>query len=194
MRASIVLAVSDSVVLGVARQLLRHQGRSIVASTVENCQIAGAETVLVVTGTHHAVIERELADVECDVVHNAEWQDGIAGGISSGIRHLRAAIQDLQFVLVHSCDQPFTPPTHLERLFTASVEHGVTCATKLPSHACGLPAVFPQASFGSLINLPPQADVAGFINHGPTVLIRNGEAAIDLSTAADLGELGLSAR
>ena len=66
-----------------SKPLMRIGGKSLLERTVQCCRAAGIERILVVTGFHAELIEREVERIgrgDLEVVHNPDWRR--ANGLS----------------------------------------------------------------------------------------------------------------
>lgn len=114
----IVLAAGGSRRLGFAKQLLRVQGRSLIARSTEFLIGTGARRVLVILGAEAARMQQELAELQVSILINYDWQTGLAGT-------LRLAADAVATIggadcLLTGVDQPLLDQLHLQQLLEAS--------------------------------------------------------------------------
>lgn len=148
--AAIVLAAGASSRMGTAKQLLDLGGRSLVRHAAEVAYASGCSPVIVVVGAQAEAVRAELLGLAARIVHNAEWQEGLASSLRSGVRNLPA---DAAAAILMPCDQPAISPDLLEQLIRRWRE------TSAPIVAChydgirGAPALFTRERFAQLLAL-----------------------------------------
>ena len=84
--AGVVLAAGTSSRMGRNKLLLELGGQSVLRRAVLTAVDAGLDPVLVVLGHDSERARAELDGVGCQVVLNAEYQEGIHSSLRSGIR------------------------------------------------------------------------------------------------------------
>ena len=125
--AGIILAAGGSERLGQPKQVLDWRGQPFVRVVALTALAAGLDPVLVVTGAYAPQIEQALQGLpSIHLVHNADWQEGQASSIRTGLQALQTASEagSAVFLLV---DQPQV---------TASV-----LGALVEAHAAGLPPI-----------------------------------------------------
>lgn len=86
MIAAVLLAAGESRRMGDFKQLLRLGDKTFVEHCVDNLLASAVDQVIVVTGHREAEVRRALANRPVDIVHNAEYKNGMATSIKSGVR------------------------------------------------------------------------------------------------------------
>ena len=174
--AVVVLAAGGSTRLGQPKQLLTRDGETLVHRAVRLALETFPAQVLVVVGADADSIAKGVADLECEVVSNSEWQSGMAGSLHVAGAHLSASVQS---VLVLVCDQPALEREHLDALLDGARATESGCAATVHGDALGVPAVVPRDWFESM----PAAGDRGFGSR----LGQQGAAGIFRLEAPDLG-------
>ena len=166
--AAVVLAAGASRRLGRAKQTVRIGGETLLERAVQVAVEAGLEPVIVV------VRDEDLGTSlgGCEVVVNSLADEGMAASIRCGVA--RAATLWVAGVVVMACDQVALRAEHLREL-CADVGRvtGSGYAGKV-----GIPAYFPAAMFGELMEL--RGDV------GARVLLRSAAAVVDEALGLDV--------
>ena len=103
LHAVVVLAAGGSTRLGQPKQLLTREGETLVHRTVRLALETSPAQVLVIVGADADSIAAGVADLQCEIISNHEWQSGMAGSLHAAGENLGAAVQR---VLVLVCDQP----------------------------------------------------------------------------------------
>jgi len=194
--ACVVLAAGGSTRLGRAKQLVQRRMRPLLLETCRTAMSIRPITTVIVLGAD-ALRLRRLLRARCKALHfvkNGAWQDGMAGSLRLGLKHLpprcRAA-------LVLLCDQPDVGPVAVRRLCAAWQRR-----PRLPAAACyaskvGAPAILPRRLWSKLDALTGDQGARSILRGMPAItLVDMPEAELDLDTPADLArfERGFSAR
>jgi molybdenum cofactor cytidylyltransferase len=187
--AALVLAAGASRRLGQPKQLLIHEGETLLARSVRQAREAGAEPVLVVVGAQAALIGAAVPADGAVVVMNEEWAQGIASSIHAGVKGLDA---DARGVLILACDQPRLSAVHLRGLietFAAQSEPSIVASTY--AGVFGIPAIFPRKAFPDLLALKGDKGARVLLMQPPCAMIAlpfdGGE--VDIDRPDDLAQL-----
>ena len=111
--AGIVLAAGASTRMGRNKLLLRVAGETLVRRAARLAGEAGLDPVVVVTGHARERIEREIADMDCTPVFNADHGAGIQTSAASGVAGV-AGTCDAAVVML--ADMPFVTARMLRTL------------------------------------------------------------------------------
>jgi molybdenum cofactor cytidylyltransferase len=190
--AAIVLAAGASRRLGQPKQMLLHDGETLIARAIRVAHQAGAAPLFAVLGAQHEIIRATIAPSEAIVVINANWEQGIASSIHAGIEALDSAAPDAPAALILPCDQLHLTADHLRALitsFAAQTEPSIIASSY--AGVAGIPAIFPRQAFTNLLALSGDKGARSLLIKPPCTLITvpfaGGE--IDIDTPADLAQL-----
>ncbi|HSD17545.1 MAG TPA: nucleotidyltransferase family protein [Thermomonas sp.] len=145
--AVVVLAAGGSTRLGQPKQLLTRDGETLVHRAARLALATSPAQVLVVVGANPDSIAASVADLDCEVVGNREWQSGLAGSLHAAGQHLAP---DIRSVLVLVCDQPALERRHLDALLEGARATASGCAATVHADAPGVPAVVPRGWFETM--------------------------------------------
>lgn len=123
--AGLVLAAGAGRRFGRPKALVGFHGEPLVRRAVRLLQRGGCAAVSVVVGADAARVAAALADLDVEVVHNADWSTGMGGSLRAGLSAARA--RGAPAVVVALVDQPLIGPAAVERL-TAAWRHGAVVA------------------------------------------------------------------
>jgi CTP:molybdopterin cytidylyltransferase MocA len=181
--ACIILAAGGSTRLGLPKQLLQLEQKSLLRRACETALDLDVAEVVVVLGFEMDRMKRELNDLPVKVLPNQRWKEGIASSIRVGVEALPHSIDAAMVIL---CDQPFVPPAHLRRLIEACSVQTPIAATAYPN-APGVPACFARVVFPELLSLEGDAGAKRIIAHHRHEVAEFPcpEASIDIDTLAD---------
>jgi len=181
--AILILAAGGSSRLGLPKQLLQLDQRSLLRRITETALDLRPAGVVVVLGFESDRMKHELDDLPVQIVLNPAWKEGIASSIRAGVGILPRSVDAALIVL---CDQPFIPSSHLRQLITACTdEHPVTATAYEPSP--GVPACFDRSVFPELLTLAGDSGAKRIIGkrRHEVIAISCPEASIDIDTLAD---------
>jgi molybdenum cofactor cytidylyltransferase len=184
----VVLAAGSSSRLGRPKQLLRHEGSTLVRRTAEAAVAAGLAPVVAVLGAHPEAVGAELAGLPVHPVLNPDWAEGMGLSLRVG---LRALPPEVDAALVVLCDQLRVDAAHLRALVDTFARTRAPIVASGYAGARGVPALFSRALFAELEALAPGEGARRIISREPArvqeVALAGGDEDID--TAADLARL-----
>ena len=184
--AGIVLAAGGSRRLGQVKQLVAFHGDPLVRTAVRAVRGARCDEVAVVLGARSKDVMPAVLGTGAEIVHNANWESGIASSIAAGVRWAQRGKH--RAVLLCVCDQPLISATHLDALIREHEATGDVIASRYGA-MIGVPAVFPEARYSALTALTG--------DQGPRALFREGlvrevpwdAGAVHVDTPDDLAAL-----
>jgi molybdenum cofactor cytidylyltransferase len=186
---AIILAAGASRRLGQPKQLLVHNGETLLERAIRIARESGAAPVIVIVGAHY---EHLLAIMPYDraiPVVNPDWKQGIASSIHAGLVAIERIAPKSPAALILPCDQLRLSPDHLRALLTAfESQPEPSIAASTYANALGIPAVFPRAVFPELLALQGDKGARTLLLNPPCPLVSipfaGGE--IDIDNPADL--------
>jgi molybdenum cofactor cytidylyltransferase len=136
-----------------------HEPESLVHWAAQCACGSRCSRVSVVAGAHAEQVIASVADLPIEIIRGFDGNEGQAAAIRAAT--LWAIDRSSAALLLCSADQPFLTTRHLNALWYAS-EHGTRLVASYYSGRAGVPAVFPERHFGSLLALRGDegADVA----------------------------------
>ncbi|OOQ56412.1 nucleotidyltransferase family protein [Mucilaginibacter pedocola] len=152
MTGIIILAAGSSSRLGQPKQNLQYKGKTLLQHAVDEALDSGCSPVIVVLGANADKIKFGTDGVT--VLHNPDWQEGMASSIRLGVTEIMKHTVDS--VIVMLCDQPFVDGNLLKTLKLQWQEVGkpiVACSYK---GTVGVPVLFDSSLFPELLKLQGQ--------------------------------------
>jgi molybdenum cofactor cytidylyltransferase len=149
--AVIILAGGSSTRLGSPKQLLSFNGSTLLQHAIDQAKGSGCEQIVVVLGSGAHEIFDEIDDPDLIILENAQWEEGMASSIRSGIYHVMDTGAEGAIIMV--CDQPYADNTLLKRMLAVHRETGKAIVAAVYDGKPGTPALFNRAVFESLLLL-----------------------------------------
>jgi CTP:molybdopterin cytidylyltransferase MocA len=173
--AAVILAAGFSRRLGRAKQTVVLNGETLVERAVRVAMEAGLSPVIVVVRPDADFVDRLRG---CRVVVNAEAAEGMASSIRCGV----AAAEEVRAsgVVVMTCDQVRLTAEHLRELVA---EPGRLTGSRYAGRV-GIPAYFPAAAFGELMELHGDVGARELLRGAASVTAE--ELSVDVDTEEDL--------
>lgn len=150
-----VLAAGDSSRLGCAKQLVVHEGRTLLERTIAAALGAGAGHVVVVLGARAGEIRSAIPESgdRVRLVDNDRWSDGMGTSIARGVAALREFDPGISCALVLVCDQPALDADVLRRFIELASAEPAKILLADYGTGRGPPALFPRLLFDELVVL-----------------------------------------
>jgi molybdenum cofactor cytidylyltransferase len=177
--AAVVLAAGASTRLGEPKQLVLLGGETLLERSVRIAREAGCSPVVVVLGANHAhVLDRCLLR-DAEFVINKDWEEGMGSSIRLGVQTLKKVAEDVEGVVLMTCDQPAVTAQHL---------HFITAKDEIKASRYagrnGIPAYFPAEYFGKLMTLHGDVGARNLLLDAGFEELTDGE--LDVDTHEDL--------
>lgn len=186
---AIILAAGASKRLGQPKQLVELDGETLLNRAIRVARNGGAEPVLVVLGAQFERICVSILASKPVLVHNDQWQSGMASSIVTGLKALSVCARDAKGVLLMSCDQPRLTAAHIAALvasFEAQKQDAIVASVYAEKR--GVPAIFPSRCFPRLRTLSGDKGARALLVDPPCPLVEiafeGGE--IDIDSPQDL--------
>ncbi|RKH47369.1 nucleotidyltransferase family protein [Corallococcus sp. AB049A] len=182
--AIVLLAAGGSSRLGQPKQLLRHEGTSLVRRAAERA-LAASPVVTVVLGAKRDEVGAELRGLAVRCVDNPGWALGQGSSLHAGLRVLPP---DVDGALLMLCDQLRVDTDHLRSLIATFERTHAPIVASAYAGTRGVPALFSRALFPELAALEPTGGARGLIARDPSRVVEvplpGGEEDVD--TAEDV--------
>ena len=173
--AAVVLGAGSSSRLGEPKQLVRLGEENLLERAVRVAREVGCWPVVVVLGASAEVIRSQCSLGDARVLVNEGWEEGMASSIRLGV----GALSGVDGCVVMTCDQPAVTVEHLSRLTVGDEVKASRYAGRN-----GIPAFFPAAVFGELMELRGDKGARELLAGSGFVELEGGE--LDVDTLGDL--------
>lgn len=192
--AVVVLAAGASTRMGTPKQLLSHEGQSLLRRAADVALNSICRPVVVVVGAHAEMLRRELNDLPVQVVENGKWSEGMSSSIRAGVEALEGDDEPAggpEAVVLMLCDQPFVTSELLNQLVAAYRSGRAPIVASEYGGNCGVPALFSRPMFEELITLGGAEGARHLIaRHADEVTaVPFARGTFDIDTPADYARL-----
>jgi molybdenum cofactor cytidylyltransferase len=184
----IILAAGNSSRLGRPKQLLPYRGKTLLMHVVTESMAASLRPVVVVTGAYHEEVQDALPVRQVFVVHNPQWESGMASGIVAGLAKALTVQADLQAVIIAVCDQPHISAELLLSLMKKRVLSANGLIASEYAGTRGTPVLFDRVYFEELVGLSGNAGAKQLLKLHPddVATVSFPKGYIDIDTEEDL--------
>lgn len=188
--AIVILAAGNSSRLGIPKQLLQFEGKSLLNRTIETCLLT-AMPVMVVLGAYQKEIKKSSLSRKANFVVNPNWKKGMSSSISLGLKNMLKTWPDTHQVIFTVADQVHLSTEIIKELIKTqelTKKNIVTCSY---SKTTGTPTLFNQKYFEQLISLEGNSGAKEIVKKNTddvaTISFERGE--IDIDTIDDYNKL-----
>jgi CTP:molybdopterin cytidylyltransferase MocA len=137
--------------------------------------------VLVVLGAGAEEIQAQCQLGSARTVWNPEWREGLGSSVRAGVSVLQDEVDAL---ILMTCDQPAVSPDHLRRLIAAASLGEARIASSYGGSK-GVPALFAVTKFGELLELRGDRGAREILSQSLSVDLPDGELDVDSPEALE---------
>lgn len=189
---AVVLAAGGSTRMGRPKQLLVHEGETLLRRAARLARAAVDGPVVVVLGAEAEALRRPLADSSTVVLVHEGWQQGMGSSLAAGCRELSRLATSLSGMLLLLIDQPLIalpyPASLVAHFRSNDVDLAATRYGPEEDAVVGPPAVFARHLFPRLMALSGDQGARSLLVD-PSLrraLLTHEPAAIDWDTPEDV--------
>lgn len=186
----LIVAAGNSSRLGEPKQLLKFKGKTLLRNVVEEA-IKVSQSVVVVTGSGHSQISKEIEDLKVKIVENIHWNEGMGSSIKIGLTQLLNEFPEVQNIIISVCDQPFIEASIFSDLIQMQKDSQKGIVASKYSDTLGTPVLFTKKYFEELSRLSGQEGAKKMIQKFKDDIaeINFEKGAIDIDTQTDYQKL-----
>jgi len=185
---AMIMAAGSSQRFGQSKQLALFKGKSLVRNAVETAIDTGLKHVICITGHEYELIKTEVHDLECEVIFNKDFKEGIGASIRNGLKSLMRNVSGLQAVLIIHADQPLISSGLLSNIIGKYEPLKSTIVAASYAGTVGVPVLIDKAYFLEFTKL--KGDEGGkkvLIRYAKKIIaVPFPDGAFDIDTKEDL--------
>jgi molybdenum cofactor cytidylyltransferase len=191
MTAIIILAAGASTRLGEPKQQLLYIGRTLLQHAVDAAVESKGEPIIVVLGANAEVIKNDITNQGVTIIHNKDWEEGMASSIRAGITELQKLSPDIDDAILMLCDQPFVNVALLNNLMLNKQQTSTPIIACAYNNTVGPPALFDKTYFNALLSLKGQEGAKKLLMkyRDKVFTIPFDKGAIDIDTVEDYAKI-----
>lgn len=184
----ILLSAGASTRLGRPKQLLPYGEKTLVQHVLDMALAASPKLVVMVTGAHRDLLPENNS---YHTIYNADWKEGIASSIRSGLNAMLKIEPGLDAVIFIVCDQPYISARLLKEMMDAHAATEKEIVACSYADTVGIPALFGKSFFDALLQLKGDEGAKRIImqNPGSVAVVDFPQGNIDIDTAGDYAAL-----
>jgi len=186
---TIILAAGGSTRLGgQAKQLIEHDGQTLVQRITDAALSLTVGPVTVVLGAQRDRIAAELANRQVTIIDNPLWQSGLASSLKIGLAALYLTQKDIDAVLILLTDQPHVSAALLKHMLYAQQKTQKGIVACLYADDLGVPVLFDRKYIDELLQLEGDRGAKSVVlkHTDDCTAIPFELGAVDLDTQADV--------
>ncbi|WP_069659043.1 nucleotidyltransferase family protein [Arcticibacter eurypsychrophilus] len=183
----LILAAGSSSRLGRPKQLLPYQDKTLLQHITDEAIKANLHPIILITGAFSDEIAAPILQKEIEIIHNDQWQQGMASSIVAGLSHLILLNSDIKGVIIAVCDQPFITAYLLLNLIKMKTDSGKGIVACSYSNTIGTPVLFDHHYFNALLQLTGEEGAKKLVkqNEHDVATIPFPKGDIDIDTEED---------
>jgi molybdenum cofactor cytidylyltransferase len=152
MTGLIILAAGESSRLGKPKQNLLYGGKTLLQHAVTTVINSVCDPVIVVLGAYTEIIMPEIGAAPVQIIHNANWHEGMSSSIRLGITELQKT-PGINSAIIMLCDQPFVDVELINQLLQQHQQSRKGIIACAYNNTLGVPVLFQQKYFAELLAL-----------------------------------------
>ena len=152
MTGLIILAAGQSARMGQPKQKLLYKGESLLQHVVHAALNSTCRPVIVILGAYADTISADIEGEPVVVIHNPNWEEGMASSIRAGIMELEKD-DDITGTIIMLCDQPFVDAALIDSLIEQKEKTGKGMVACSYGDTIGVPVFFDRKYFAELLLL-----------------------------------------
>lgn len=187
----LILAAGSSSRLGQSKQLIKINGEPLLRKTALTALATDSQSVTVVLGYNFKQHQQVIQDLNIDLLHHVDWQNGMGSSIKAGVSHILKTHGDTQAIIILVCDQPYLTTEHLNLLITTYKNSGASIVASAYASTAGVPALFSKNVFSELLTLKDNQGAKKVLEkHAESIIeIEFPSGEIDIDTPSDYAKL-----
>jgi molybdenum cofactor cytidylyltransferase len=192
MTGIIILAAGSSSRLGRPKQNVVYNGNTLLQNTINAALATNCEKIIVVLGANNELILPTIQHFKITIIHNTDWQEGMASSIRLGLASLLDLQPNTQQVIFTVCDQPYLSPEVLNGLIVTQNQTKAKIVASNYGKHLGVPVLFLQSYFNELMQLKGDEGAKKLVNkyHDEVKSYPFLKGEVDIDSLDDLERLG----
>ncbi len=183
--AIIILAAGASSRMGMPKQLLMIDGKTLIKRVTEMCLDTPCHPIVVVLGANRGDIKVELDKMPITIIENPKWADGMASSLKMGLVGAYMTQKDIDAAIFLTVDMPYVSVGLINEMILEAHQNtdNQIVACKYGGNL-GIPVLFKRSLFNDLLELKGDEGAKKIVrqNKDKTIEIDFPKGKIDLDT------------
>ncbi|MDZ7936680.1 MAG: nucleotidyltransferase family protein [Emticicia sp.] len=183
--AIIILAAGASSRMGVPKQLLLVDGKTLIKRICDTAIDTPCHPIVTVLGANRNLIRKETERMPITVIDNPQWENGMSSSIKMGLAGAYMTEKAIDAVIFLTVDMPYVSVELINKMIgkAESDEKTEIVACKYDNQI-GIPVLFKRTLFTDLLELTGDEGAKKVVmkNQDKTSLIDFPEGKLDLDT------------
>lgn len=188
---TVILAAGSSTRLGLPKQLLSYNGKTLLQHAIDEAANAGTDPIVVVLGFKADEIVETIKHDNIEIFINAHWEQGMASGIAGGVSKAISLNENLEQLIITVCDQPFVTASLFNELNKVQQETQMHIIASAYADTIGTPVLFTKKYFSQLLELTGEEGAKKILkaNIDDVAAVEFSPGEIDIDTVDDYDDL-----
>ncbi len=159
----LILAAGSASRMGEVKQLLPYKGITLLEHVINQVNSSKVGNVFCVLGANSEYIQSKIKPNKVVFLKNLKWKEGLSSSIVTGVEHIKELKQNIDAILILLADQPFVDANFINELIETYKNTNSIVASSY-GNKNGVPAIFPKATFESLVKLKGDKGAKDILN------------------------------
>lgn len=185
----IILAAGEASRMGVPKQLLHIEGKSLIKRMAEMAMDTPCYPIVVVLGANRSIIRKELDRMPVTVIDNAMWEKGMSSSIKMGLVGAYMTLKEVEAAIFLTVDMPMVSVDLIQQMIqkaeeTKEGEEAPLIVACKYENQLGIPVLFKRELFNELLELTGDNGAKKVLKAHPdkTAVVDFPQGKIDLDT------------
>ena len=186
--AILILAAGNSSRLGQSKQLvIISKGQTLLNQTILAAEQSQLGEVYVVLGVDY-LKHSESIKSKVHLIENTNWSSGMGSSLKAGLTRVISDNNQLEFILVSVCDQPYLQAENLLALYNKFDQSDQPIIASQYEEGFGVPVLFSSKVFNELRQLGDSEGALKFLkaNMKSVEFVNFEKGNVDIDTPDDL--------
>jgi molybdenum cofactor cytidylyltransferase len=182
----IILAAGASSRMGVPKQLLLVEGKTLIKRIGEIAMDTPSHPIVMVLGANRTMIKPELEKMPITIIDNPQWENGMSSSIKMGLAGAYLTQKDIDAAIFLTVDMPYVSVELINNMIIKANENpdSQIVACKHSQQTIGIPVLFKRSLFADLLELKGDEGAKKIVlkNKATSVFVDFPEGKFDLDT------------
>jgi molybdenum cofactor cytidylyltransferase len=152
--AIIILAAGASSRMGVPKQLLLVDGKTLIKRVCDTSLDTPCHPIVLVLGANRNLIRKETERMPITVIDNPHWENGMSSSIKMGLAGAYMTEKAIEAVIFLTVDMPYVSSELINKMIEkAKSDEKIEIVACKYENQMGIPVLFKRSLFTNLLEL-----------------------------------------